>query len=139
MILRTFKQIYGRGAESAPLVTNMVKEASLLPNIAVLFGNEVGAILAKPLLWAAFDVEWSQRLWPPEIKHRIISAFIRLDRGVVVGNPVKSVEIIAMEGRNDAVLLVDKWANAIYNLTVSYLPSGYCLPHQLTASFRWLK
>ena len=94
---------------------------NVVPNITAVFGNEVGAIFAKPLLWAAYDVEWSERL-SPEIKHRIISAFIRLDRGVDVGNPVKIVEIIAMEGRNNAVLLADKWANAIYNLTVSYLP-----------------
>ena len=75
------------------------------------------------LLWAAFDLEWSERL-SPEIKHRILSAFIRLERGVDIGNPVKIVEIIAMEGRNDAapVLLVDKWANAIFNLTASFLP-----------------
>ena len=94
---------------------------NVAPNIAALFGDDVGVILAKPLLWAAFDVEWSEWL-SPEIKHRIISAFIRLER-VDVGNPVKIVEIIAMEGRNDgAALLVDKWANAIYNLTASFLP-----------------
>ena len=100
---------------------------NVAPNIAASFGNEVGAILAKPLLWAAYDVEWSGRL-SPEIKHRIISAFIRLERGVEVGNPVKIVEIIAMEGRrtrngrDSGVLLVDKWANAIFNLTASFLP-----------------
>ena len=116
---------------------------NVAPNIAACFGNEVGAILAKPLLWAAYDVEWSERL-SPEIKHRIISAFIRLER-IEVGNPVKIVEIIAMEGRstttNDAVLLlVDKWANAIFNLTACLLPSGHCLPyHQLMVLFPWLK
>jgi len=68
---------------------------NVAPNIAASFGNEVGAILAKPLLWAAYDVEWLERL-SPEIKHRIISAFIWLER-VEVGNPVKIVEIIAME------------------------------------------
>ena len=96
---------------------------NVAPNIAAAFGNDVGVILAKPLLWAAFDLEWSERL-SPEIKHRILSAFIRLERGVDVGNPVKIVEIIAMEGRrtNGAVLLVDKWANAIFNLTTSFLP-----------------
>ena len=96
---------------------------NIAPKIAASFGNEVGAILAKPLLLAAFDMEWSERL-SPEIKHRIISAFIRLER-IEVGNPVEIVEIIAMEGRsttNDAVLLVDKWANAIFNLTSSFLP-----------------
>ena len=51
---------------------------NVAPNITAAFGNKVGVILAKPLLWAAFDVEWSERL-SPEIKHRIHSAFIGLD------------------------------------------------------------
>ena len=60
---------------------------NVAPNIAASFGNDVRVILPKPLLWAAFDVEWSEWL-SPEIKHRILSAFIQLDR-VDVGNPVR--------------------------------------------------
>ena len=55
---------------------------NVVPNITVAFGNEIGVILAKPLFWTAFDLEWSEML-SPEIKHRILSAFIRLDQGVM--------------------------------------------------------
>jgi len=60
-------------------ITNKWLCRNIAPNIAAAFGNEAGVILAKPLLWAVFDVEWPERLSSPEIKHRILSAFIRLD------------------------------------------------------------
>ena len=68
---------------------------NVAPNIAASFGNGVGVILAKPLLWAAFDVEWSERL-SPEIKHMILSAFICLELNAIMRDPVQIVEIIAM-------------------------------------------
>ena len=79
---------------------------NLSPNITASFGNDVGMILVKSLLWAAFDVECSERL-APKIKHRrILSAFIWLEQGVGMRNPVQNVKIIAMEV--DGIVLLVK-------------------------------
>ena len=34
------------------------------PRITGMFGKKVGAILAKPLLWAAFDPTWAETIEP---------------------------------------------------------------------------
>ena len=69
---------------------------SIAPAITSCFGEKIGAILAKPLLWAAFDQQWQEKL-PSDIRHRIISRFVTLQRpGFGDGvNPVKKVEVIA--------------------------------------------
>jgi len=98
---------------------------NVTPNISSAFDRRVGAILARPLLWAAFDPTWSEMV-APEIRHRIISAFIRLecidiDDGV---NPVSRVEVIASEG-NDGNALFD-YVDRIYRLT------RFCLPNLIS-------
>ena len=71
--------------------------ANVTPNICRVFDAKVAAILALPLLWAAYDLAWSERL-DPVMKHSIISKFIRLQRDIPDGvNPVRRVEILAME------------------------------------------
>ena len=83
---------------------------NVVPNFTTAFGNVVDVILVKPLLWAAFHLQCLERL-APEIKHRILSAFIQLERREVdVSNPVPIVEIIAIEV-NGVVLLVDMIVN----------------------------
>ena len=44
-------------------ITNDWLCRNVVPNITAAFGNEVGAILAKPLPRAAFDVEWSESVY----------------------------------------------------------------------------
>ena len=45
------------------------------PQITCCFGREVGAILAKPLLWATFNLQYQDQV-QPDICHQIISACI---------------------------------------------------------------
>ena len=51
---------------------------NVTPSISSTFGRVIGAILARPLLWAAYDVNSADKV-SSEIRHRIISAFIRLE------------------------------------------------------------
>jgi hypothetical protein len=68
----------------------------ITPNITAMFGQDVGAILAKPLLWACFHSDWSKFV-PPEVRNQIFSALRQRGRDPDEGNPVKRVEIIACE------------------------------------------
>ena len=70
------------------------------PRITGMFGKKVGAILAKPLLWAAFDPIWAETI-EPTIRSRIISQFIRMDRNLGDNvNPVSKIEVIPNKGRH---------------------------------------
>ena len=82
------------------------------PQITAAFGKKVGAILAKPLLWASFNSVWSERIQPDPLK-RICGEFIKLERdlGDNVVNPITKVEVIPCEGTSslDCVLFpIDK-------------------------------
>jgi hypothetical protein len=67
------------------------------PAISESFGEEVGTILAKPLLWACFDAA-TVNLVPSTIRHSVVAKFIRLESGVPDGeNPIDKVEVIVVE------------------------------------------
>ena len=83
------------------------------PNIVSVFGIDVGAILAKPLLWACFDSTWAEKV-NPSIRQRIISAFLRLDHGDDE-NPVDRVEVLANQGRNGVA--IERIEDFLSNLT----------------------
>ena len=70
------------------------------PQITAVFGNKVGAILAKPLLWACYSDIFSDRV-QPSLRNRICGQFIRLEReGYGNGvNPIQKVEVIPNEGK----------------------------------------
>ena len=95
------------------------------PRITGMFGKKVGAILAKPLLWAAFDPIWAETI-EPTIRSRIISQFIRMDRNLGDNvNPVSKIEVIPNKGRHASRI---EFVNAhdythTYNLTHSILDS----------------
>jgi hypothetical protein len=76
------------------------------PQISATFGKKVGAILAKPLLWACFSDTFAERV-QPQIRQRICGQFIRLERdgfeqnGI---NPVETVEVIPNESKSTEML-----------------------------------
>ena len=78
------------------------------PRITCCFGREVGAILAKPLLWACFNVQYQERV-QPDIRHRIISACIRRDLETDVSdfNPVRRHDVVASECK-DCIFISSK-------------------------------
>jgi len=67
------------------------------PRISGAFGPAVGAILARPLLWGAFDPEVCERVFPA-LRHRIVGEFLKLERSIGDCNPVEKVTVIASEG-----------------------------------------
>ena len=73
---------------------------NVTPNISSTFGRVIGAILARPLLWAVYDVNWAERV-SSEIRHRIISAFIKLEHFDTSegSNPVDRIEIVASQSK----------------------------------------
>ena len=105
---------------------------NVTPSISSAFGREIGAILARPLLWAAYDVNSAEKV-SSEIRHRIISAFIRLERfdtseGI---NPVDRIEIIASESKPapfDTYYPYSDWRRHVLVDTVHYVD----LVHRLT-------
>jgi hypothetical protein len=67
------------------------------PAISESFGDKVGRILAKPLLWACFDAS-TVDLVPSTIRHSVTGKFIRLKSTIPDGvNPIDKVEVIASE------------------------------------------
>ena len=70
---------------------------NVTPNLTSSFGQYVGAILARPLVWACYDPTWSEGV-APEIQFRIIRAFTRLGRDFLEGfNPIRRAKVIASE------------------------------------------
>ena len=67
-----------------------------MPRISVTVDKEVGEILAKPLVWAAFDELWAEKVHD-SICIRIVSEYLRLERELQ-GNPIRRVEVIPNEG-----------------------------------------
>jgi hypothetical protein len=67
------------------------------PAISESFGEAVGTILAKPLLWACFDDSMVEQV-PPTIRHSVRAKFIRLETDIPDGvNPIDKVEVLASE------------------------------------------
>ena len=71
---------------------------NVTPRISAAFGPAVGAILARPLLWAAFDPVVSERVFSTQ-RYKIVSSFLRLQRPIGDTNPVDKVTVIASEGQ----------------------------------------
>ena len=65
--------------------------------ITAVFGDHVGAILGKVLLWACFDAIQQENV-PADIRHRCVTRFIQLQHVGDNYNPVEKVEVIATEG-----------------------------------------
>ena len=91
------------------------------PRISSCFGLQVGAILAKPLLWSCFNLEYSEQVHP-DLKHRIISSCIRRDirNDDSTYNPVSRVEVVASECKKTNTICLKLRlpdANKIYTLT----------------------
>lgn len=69
----------------------------IAPAITQAFGPAVGAILARPLLWACFDAA-TVELVSPDILNSVNAKFIRLESGLLDGvNPIDRVEVLPSE------------------------------------------
>ena len=78
----------------------------IAPGISGSFGNQVGAILAKSLLWACFDAS-VQYLVPADIRHRVIAKYILLGSDVADGdNPIEQTEVVSSE--NNGSVSIDE-------------------------------
>ena len=74
------------------------------PRITASFGNKVGAILAKPLLWACYADTFTDRV-QPSLRNRICGQFTRLEREGYGDNPIQKVEVIPNEGKYKLLLI----------------------------------
>ena len=68
------------------------------PWISGSFGPAVGAILARPFLWGAFNPGVCERVFPA-LQRRTVGQFLRLERSISDSNPVEKVTVIASKGR----------------------------------------
>lgn len=85
---------------------------NITPKISSSFGREVGAILAKPLVWACFHCSWSEKV-SPVIRNRVFTALRRFGREPDEGNPITRVEVIPSTGK-DRIELFCNGAMLIY-------------------------
>ena len=113
---------------------------NVTPSISSAFGRKIGAILARPLLWAAYDVNSAEKV-SSEIRHRIISAFIRLERfdtseGI---NPVDRIEIIASESkrRNAHSLRRHVFVDTVHYVDLVHRLTLFCVQIILNKSEGW--
>ena len=83
---------------------------NVTPRITGTFGAKVGAILARPLLWACFHSTIRERV-EPLIRRRVVSSLIRLDRARDARdeNPVERVRVIASEGTEELMCRVVRY------------------------------
>lgn len=80
-------------------ITNEWLAQSIAPRIANVFGNNIAAILAKPLLWACMDDSMDPQV-PEDIKREVVAAYVQLECAVPEGtNPIEKVEVIASESQ----------------------------------------
>ena len=71
---------------------------NVTPRISAAFDDQVGAILARPLLWAVFNPEQAERVHASQ-RRRIVSEFIKLERELGDNdNPIEKVTVVASEG-----------------------------------------
>ena len=113
------------------------------PQISAVFGKKVGAILAKPLLWACFSDTFAERV-QPQIRQRICGQFIRLERdgfeqnGV---NPVETVEVIPNESKSASAASIETEILSLNPLL--YSPMHLAYPHlvhpQLLGQSPWMR
>ena len=82
--------------EGSGLSDNWLIE-NVAPHIAEVYGAQVVAILAKPLLWALFqDVTTDSEHVPPSIRFRVMTAYNNLPGRLPNDeNPIKKMQLIA--------------------------------------------
>ena len=98
-----YKLKNGCGISDDWLVSNVT------PSIAAVYGIKVAAILAKPLLWACFDVDRAGMV-PEGIRSRILRACEDVAGSLPQGeNPVERVRLYVTE--NDGVVIFDEIPN----------------------------
>jgi len=86
-------------------VTNAWISTNVTPSITASFGEGVGAILGKALLWAVFDPSQQDDL-DTDLRRTISANFIRLNTNLNDGdNPIERVEVIPSE--QDGVVSLD--------------------------------
>ena len=83
---------------------------NVTPRITDTFSPKVGAILARPLLWACFHSTVGERV-EPSIRRWVVSSLIRLsrDRDARDDNPVERVRVVASEGTEELLYGVDRF------------------------------
>ena len=90
----TFKGICKYCVKEDSGITDKMLTEYVAPQISGMFGKKVGAILAKPLLWACFDPIYAEMVEPP-LQGRIVSQFICLERGLNDDkNPIAKIEVL---------------------------------------------
>lgn len=71
--------------------------SEVTPSITSVFGEQVGAVLGKVLLWACFEASVVD-LVAPDIRHNLIAKFITKNTGLPDGeNPIERFQVVPSE------------------------------------------